>query len=146
MSHANLALFAALGLATPFSASAAEKPRVFISESQSLQVSANAALDGAKGELDVHGPSSPQNIEVMKAFAERCPQVVVTSNRDKADYVLRFDHDEINPTTLFVHGNKVAVFDRNDDLVYSDATRLLRNAVKGACTALVRMSANRSAQ
>ena len=86
---------------------AAEKPRVFITESQALQLSGNVA---------------------------------VTANRDKADYLVRFDHEGASPTTLFVGGNKVAVFDKNEDLVYSASTRLLGNAVKGACAAITSRS------
>jgi hypothetical protein len=35
-----------------------------------------------------------------------------------------------------VHGNKVAVFGKNEDLIYSNATRILSSAVKGACAAI----------
>jgi hypothetical protein len=89
-----------------------------------------------KGSLAFTGGTSPQNVEVMKAFVQRCPDIVVTANRDKADYLVRLDHEAINPTTLFVHGNKVAVFNKNEDLIYTDSSRLLSSAVKGACTAI----------
>ena len=72
----------------------------------------------------------------MKAFARYCHSVVVTSNREKAEYVVQLDHEAINPTTPFVHGNKVAVFNKNEDLIYSNATRILSSAVKGACAAM----------
>jgi hypothetical protein len=95
-----------------------------------------AALGDAKGDLSVAGGTSPQNIEVMKTFLRRCPAVLVTGNREKADFVVRLDHQEPNPTTLFVRGNKVAVFNRNDDLIYSTSTRTLATAVKSACEAI----------
>src|SRR5436309_121138 len=114
----------------------AEKPRIFITESGTPQASADASTGEAKGALQFTGGSSPQNVEVMKAFTQRCPNFVVTSNREKADYVLRLDHEEPNPTTLFTHGNKVAVFNRNEDLIYTTSTHLLASAVKGACTAI----------
>ncbi|MGI8962417.1 MAG: hypothetical protein ACR2IV_22205 [Bryobacteraceae bacterium] len=113
-----------------------EKPRIFITESQSLQLSGKAALGDAKGGLSLTGGTSPQNVEVMKTFLRRCPAVTVTGNRDKADFVVRLDHEEPNPTTLFVHGNKVAVFTKNDDLIYSTSTRTLASAVKNACEAI----------
>ena len=56
----------------------------------------------------------------------------------KADFTVRLDHEAINPTTPFVRGNKVAVFDKDQDLVYTNSTRLLSGAVKGACEAMVK--------
>ncbi len=60
----------------------------------------------------------------------------MTANREKADYLVQFDHEAINPTTPFTHGNKVAVFNKGADLVYSNARRVLSSAVKGACVAI----------
>ena len=115
---------------------AAEKPRVFLTESTALQVSGDATGADVKGSIAVTGGTSPQNVEVMKAFAERCPAVLVTAYREKAEYLVRLDHEALNPTTPFTHGNKVAVFDNNGDLLYSHSSRLLGSAVKGACTAI----------
>ena len=123
-------------MAMPVMVSAAEKPRVFITESTAVQVSGDAAVADVKGSLALTGGTSPQNVEAMKAFAQRCPAVIVTANREKADYLVQLDHEAINPTTPFTHGNKVAVFDGNKDLIYSNSSRLLGNAVKGACTAI----------
>ena len=117
------------------------KLRVFITESTAPQASGDATVGDAKGSLAFTGGTSPQNVEVMKAFARNCPEVTVTANRDKADYLVRLDHEAINPTTPFVHGNKVAVFDRNEDLMYSNSTRILSSAVKGACSAMTSRSA-----
>ncbi len=114
----------------------ADKPRVFITESGASQFSGEAEVPQGKGSMAFTAGTSPQNIEVLKAFSKQCPQVLITSNRDKADYVIRFDHDEINPTTAFVKGNKVAVFNRSEDLIYTTSTRLLGPAVKSACLAI----------
>ena len=132
-------LFAVCGLvgATVLCAPAADKPRVFVTESQSLQLSGDATVGDAKGNVSLAGGASPQIVEVMKAFRRYCPNVVVTANREKAAYVVRLDHDALNPTTPFVHGNKVAVFDTHDDLIYTDSTHTLGSAVKGACRAIV---------
>jgi hypothetical protein len=117
-----------------------ERPRIFVTESQALQLSGNAAVGNAKGDVSVAGGTSPQNVEVMKTFQRRCPAVLVTGSREKADFVVRLDHEEPNPTTLFVHGNKVAVFNKDDDLIYSSSTRMLSSAVNGACAAITRSS------
>jgi hypothetical protein len=118
----------------------ADKPRVFITESPTPQVSGDGSVGGVKGSLAFTGGTSPQNVEVIKAFSRTCRDAIVTSNRDKADYVVRLDHEAISPTTLFVHGNKVAVFNKNEDLIYSNTSRLLASAVKGACTAVTNRS------
>jgi hypothetical protein len=120
-------------------AARADKPRVFITESQSAQLTGDAAAGDVKGSLSFTGGTSPNNIEVMKHFMQRCPDVIVTANRDKADYVVRLDHADVGPTTPFVRGNKVAVFTKSsEDLIYSGSTRFLGNAVKGACAAITR--------
>ena len=134
--QASFACWALLTTALSGAATAAEKPRVFITESTAVQVSGNATVADVNGSLALTGGTSPQNVEVMKAFAERCPAVIVTANREKANYLVRLDHEALNPTTPFTHGNKVAVFDGNGDLLYSHSSRLLGSAVKGACAAI----------
>src|SRR5262249_10850853 len=118
----------------PAVAFAADKPRVFVTESHPIQVSKSVEGDGR---LDFSGGASKENVEVMKNFVALCPEIVVTSSRDKASYVVRLDHEPINPTTPFVRANKVAVFNKEEDLIYSGSTRLLKPAVKGACAAIL---------
>ena len=113
-------------LAVP--AGAETKPRVFITESGAIQISGKAIF--------LSGPTSSENIEVMKAFLRYCPAVTVTAEREKADYVVRLDRETPSPVTPFVRGNKVAVFNREADLVYTHSSRLLGPAVKGACAAI----------
>ena len=134
--HITLARTAVPALVMAAVLAAAEKPRVFITESAAPKLSGNGSVGQLKGSLAFTGGTSPENVEVMKTFSRRCRDVIVTANRDKADYVVRLDHEPINPTTPFVHGNKVAVFDKKEDLIYSDSTRLLSTAVSGACSAI----------
>ena len=115
---------------------AAERPRAFITESGSLHVTGEGSAGSTKAALYATGGLTPQSIEVMKTFTRLCPQVVVTANREKADYVVRLDHEGLNPTTPFVHGNKVAVFNKDEDLVFSSSSRILKSAVKDACAAM----------
>ena len=119
---------------------AADKPRVFVTESTAAQASGDASAGDIKGALAFTGGTSPQSVEVIKEFSRRCPGVVVTNSRDRADYVVRLDHEALNPTTPFVHGNKIAVFDKKEDLVYSNSTHLLGSAVKNACSVLTAKS------
>ena len=116
---------------------AAEKPRVFITESQALNVTNDAAAGDSKSALSLTGGNTPQSLDVIKSFTQRCPEVLVTGDREKADYLVRLDHEAVNPTTPFLRGNKVAVFDKSSDLVYSSSARILGNVVKGACAAIL---------
>jgi hypothetical protein len=129
-------------LALPAILAAAGKPRVFITESTSARLSSDASVGQVKGSLAFTGGTSPQNVEVMKAFSRNCHDAVITANREKADYTVRLDHEPLSPTTPFVHGNKVAVFDKNEDLIYTNSTRLLGSAVKGACDAITSSNMN----
>lgn len=140
---ANLATSALLAIAVCASAETTSKPRLFITESGAPQAKGDAIVGDAKGSLAFIGGTSPENIEVMKSFSRSCSGVIVTADRDKADYVVRLDHEAINPTTPFVHGNKVAVFNSRQDLIYTNSTRTLSSAVKGACAAITHAPASR---
>ena len=113
--------------------SAAEKPRIYLTESGTTEIEAD--------NIAVRKGVSPELTEVMKEFVKSCPGVIVNNDREKADFIVRFDREATSPTTPFVKGNKVAVFNRKDDLVYSGSARFLRNAVKSACSALINQSA-----
>jgi hypothetical protein len=117
-------------------ASDTARPRVFITESHPLQLAGEGSVGDAEGTLTVTSGTTRENVEVMRNFSRYCPAVIVTANKDKADYVVRLDHEGANPSTPFVRGNKIAVFDKNEDLVFSHSTRFLSNAVKDVCKAL----------
>ena len=70
-----------------------QKPRVFISDSQSWEMSGNAG--GANGTFAAHGAGGarPQTAEIIKTFGERCPGVITNNKPDKADYVVLLDHE-----------------------------------------------------
>lgn len=133
--HRSLSIAVALLFGTALYA--AEKPRVFVTESGAPELSGSAAVGETKGRLAFAGGTSSYNVKVIQAFSQKCPDAVVTSDRGKAQYVIRLDHEEINPTSVFVPPNNVAVFNRNKDLIYSATTRKLRTAVMGACSAIL---------
>ena len=58
-------------------AAAEPKIRVFITESGAMLVSGHS--------MSFTGPTSAENIEVMKAFQKHFPSVAVTADREKAD-------------------------------------------------------------
>jgi hypothetical protein len=115
------------GLTVP--AGEPKKVNVFLTESGAMEV---AGLS-----MTLQEPTSTENIEVVKAFQRHCPAAALTSERDKADYVIRLDHESRSTLSPFVRGNKVAVFNRNAALVYTNASRTLAPAVKGACAVVM---------
>ena len=112
------------------------KPRVFIAGSEPETVSGEALVGETRGTLAVTRTAPSYDIETMRAFAIHCPGVVITTNREKANVIVRVERDDPNPTTPFVKANKVAVFNLKDELVYATRARLLGNAVKNACAAI----------
>jgi len=108
----------------PPSASGAQgKPRVFVADSR-----------GNFDKSTIH----PQNPEVVKTLSERCSAVDVTAKQENADFVIVVDHDR--SMHLGRKRNKVALFDRDGNLIFSSSTRALGNAVKDSCQAIVHAS------
>jgi hypothetical protein len=121
-------------LAATLSSAAAEKPRVFITDSKSWEVSG-----GVGGTQDAFGGATkggarPQTAEIIKTFNQRCPNVIVNNKQEKADYVVLLDHE--GGKDAVSRDNKVVVFNKDGDAIMSNSTRLLGNAVKDACTAI----------
>ena len=114
------------------------KIRVFISDSKSWEVS--GGFGGTEGGFGggTRGGARPQTAEIIKTFGGRCPQVAVTIRQAKADYVVLLDHEGGKGAVR--RDNKVAVFNRDGDSIFSDSTRSLGNAVKGACVAILKDS------
>ena len=125
-----------LAAAVASAAGSAAKPRVFIAGSEPETVSGEALVGETRGTLAVTRTAPSYDIETMRAFAIHCPGVVITTNREKANVIVRVERDDPNPTTPFVKANKVAVFNLKDELVYATRARLLGNAVKNACAAI----------
>jgi hypothetical protein len=121
-------------LAATLSSVAAEKPRIFITDSKSWEVTG-----GVGGTQDAFGGASkggarPQTAEIIKTFNQRCPSVIVNNKQEKADYVVLLDHE--GGKDAVSHDNKVVVFNKDGDAIMSNSTRMLGNAVKDACTAI----------
>ncbi len=118
------------------------KPRIFVTDSTSWEISGGFAGASSGGTGAVAGRTSggarPQTVEIIKTFGERCPSVTVTMDKGKADYVVLLDHE--GGKGYARKDNKIAVFHNNGDLVYSGSTRSLGNAVKDACTAIQKAS------
>jgi PEGA domain len=112
----------------------AQKARVFITDSQSWQMSGNSG-----GTSDAHGGhfsggARPQTAEIIKTFGSRCPEVVINNKQDKADYVVVLDHE--GGKSVLAHDSKVAVFNSDGDAIVSHSTRSVGTSVKDACEAI----------
>jgi hypothetical protein len=105
---------------------------VFVTDSNSWQSSGGWSNSGGS----FSGGARPQTTEIIKTLNERCPELVVTSNKDKASFVVLLDHE--GGQALLRHRNKIAVFNRDGDVIYSKSTLELGNAMKDACEAMAR--------
>ncbi|MBZ5720999.1 MAG: PEGA domain-containing protein [Acidobacteriia bacterium] len=118
------------------SSPADEKPRVFITDSQSWEISgASGGANGASAGV-VKGGARPQTAEIIKTFSERCPLVIVNNKQDKADYIVLLDHE--GGKGFLRHDNKVAVFNKDGDSIVSHSTMSLGSSVKDACEAITK--------
>jgi hypothetical protein len=118
--------------------------RVYISDSQSWEMRGGWA---AGGHTNANGSGSwsgggyqaggarPQTAEIMKTFNQRCPSVTITNNVAKADFAVILDHE--GGKGLARRRNKIVVFNRDGDDIFSDSTRELGSSVKDACQAIL---------
>jgi hypothetical protein len=115
------------------------KVRVFVTDSQSWETRGGSAAGGNKngwgGSSWMAGGARPQTAEIIKTLNERCPEFTITNNLAKADFVVTLDHE--GGKGLLAHRNKIAVFNRDGDDIFSNSTRELGNAVKDACRAML---------
>ena len=112
------------------------KPRVFITDSQSWELSGGFGANNGAAGGHVSGGARPQTAEIIKTFGERCPGVTVTMKQEKADYVVLLEHE--GKGSVLLKDNKYALFNKDGDSIKSGSTRSLGNAVKDACTALMK--------
>jgi hypothetical protein len=109
------------------------RARVFLLASETWQVSGNRYW--------LRGGERPQAAELAKSFAQLCPSVTVTLNRDQADYIVEFDHE--GGKGYLRRDNKLAVFRKSGDLLAAFSTRTLGGAVRDACRTIERDGASR---
>jgi len=112
------------------------KIRVFVADSESWEVSGGFGASNGTAAGHESGGARPQTAEIIKTFGERCPEVTVTNNKDRANYAVILDHE--GGKGALRHKNKVVVFNRDGDAVYSGSTISLGNSVKDACAAIMK--------
>ena len=109
--------------------------RVFITDSQSWEMSGGFGGSSAGFGGAVKGGARPQTAEIIKTFGEKCPGTTVTMNQHRANFVVLMDHEGGKGWAR--KDNKVAVFDQVGDAILSKSTRSLGNSVKEACKAIM---------
>ncbi len=113
-----------------------EKPKVFITDSESWEVNGSAGGSGHSFAAQSHGGARPQTAEIIKTFGQRCPSVTVNNRQELADYVVVLDHE--GGKGYLRHRNKVAVFEYvSGDVVVSHSTLSLGGSVEDACNGIV---------
>jgi hypothetical protein len=131
-----VALVLHIVLAAVLNAEPPEKTRVFLAGTEPERISGEAVTGQSRSMLELTRSAPSLDIEAMRTFSRECPGVVMTTRRDKADIIIRIEREGPNPTTPFVKGNRIAVFNLDDELVYATRARLLRNASRDACRAI----------
>jgi hypothetical protein len=118
--------------------------RVFITDSQSWEMSGGAGGSSSGFGGATQGGARPQTAEIIKTFGERCPDVVTNNIQARANYVVVLDHE--GGKGLLRHRNKVAVFARaSGDSIVSKSTMSLGGSVQEACEAIQKDWAKNSA-
>lgn len=121
-----------------------DKARVYVTDSQSWEVRGGWGLSGNRnangsgniaGGGYVAGGTRPQTAEIIKTFNQRCQEITITNNVQKADFAVTLDHE--GGKGYLRHRNKIVVFNKDGDAIFSDSTRELGNSVKDACQAIL---------
>lgn len=109
----------------------AQNPRVYITDSQSWEMSGSGSPYGG----GASGGARGQTAELIKTFTEKCPNTTINNNRDKADYSVVFDHE--GGKSWYRKDNKIAVFNKDGDAILSKSTRSLGGSVEESCKAIL---------
>jgi hypothetical protein len=128
------AMLIAMLVAVSLAAQEKPRPRVFVTDSKSWEVSGgfggnHDAIGGASS-----GGARPQTAEIVKTFNQRCPSYIITLNKEKADYIIILEHE--GGKSFIRRDNKFALFNKEGDAIKSGSTRSLGNSVKDACAAI----------
>jgi hypothetical protein len=121
----------------------AEKPRVFVTDSNSWQMTGGAGGSNGAFAASQAGGARPQTAEIIKTFGQRCPQVIINNHPDASAYVVQLEHE--GGKGLLAHKDKVAVFVRKSgDSIFSKSTLSVGGSVQDSCEAILAHWANYS--
>jgi hypothetical protein len=132
----NSALAQQASASSPSTSSDQDKPRIFVTDSNSWSV--HGAAGGSNGSFGAtsSGGAAPQTAEIIKTFGQRCPEVIVNNRADASNYIVELDHE--GGKGLLRHKDKIAVFvQKSGDSIFSESTLSVGGSVKDACAALL---------
>ena len=124
-------------LASALNAGEPAKILIFLAGTEPERISGEGFIGDSRGAVDLTRSAPSYDIESMRVLTRNCPAVTMTTNREKADLILRVEREDPSPITPFTKANRIAIFNREDELVYATRARLLRNASKDACKAIL---------
>lgn len=106
-------------------AALAQQPRVFLVNNDNFEVSAAGYV--------MKGGVRPVSGEQMKDLATECPQVTITSVREKADFVVDWKTKTWDQTSWSGHQNEFAIYSAAGDVVGTGQTHRASAAAKDIC-------------
>ena len=113
-----------------------DKPRIFVTDSNSWSTQGSAGGSHGTFAASTSGGARPQTAEIIKTFGQRCPQVIVNNRPDASNYIVELDHE--GGKSVFAHKDKIAVFvEETGDSIFSKSTLSVGGSVQDACTALL---------
>ena len=130
-----LAVFFSIVTVTHLLGQESRKLRLLVTDSESWQVTGAVVQNEESATGGSSGGARPQTAEIFKTVMNECPQVIATSNQERADYVLLLEHE--GGKSIINRDNKFVLFDSQGDALRSGSTRSLGNAVKDACAILL---------
>ncbi len=128
-------------IAIALSASAQDKPRVFVQGKGSENVSSNGSgaggrhwgTWGSKSTIDAHDES----MEVTKDLQKNCGGATVTINQSNADYIIMMNRESKQNRGLLRSNSQIQVANKAGDVIGTNATRTVGNAAKDACNLIL---------
>ena len=113
-----------------------DKPRIYVTDSNSWSTQGSAGGSNGSFAAGSSGGARPQTAEIIKTFGQRCPQVIVNNRADASNYIVELDHE--GGKSVFAHKDKIAVFvQKTGDSIFSKSTLSVGGSVQDACAALL---------
>ena len=135
---------AALALVSAVGTGAQNKPRVYVTDNPIETFS--ALVSGRSGVANATKGDDPRTIEIQADFMKSCPNVQVTNDPVRANYVLVFRREGGKRSAMFVFGglsglaisaamkvDNASLFLANGDLVFATKARSVEKAITDVC-------------
>lgn len=127
---------------------ASNKPRVYVSDTQSWNESGGFGNPSSVAPGALYGGYNPELVDIYQDFTSNCSAITVTQKKADAEFVVLFDKGTPKKGFTGLHGlvkvNKVTVLSKTDETLLSETARSEDVAVTMACNAVSQPSANAS--